>query len=227
MSRNSILDLLKEHKFNHVFNPYFENCQKFDRPEAKQIRREILDAMIGHAAEIDIDSIWVGRDLGHRGGRRTGLALTDDVHFNKHLERWSLSPIRPTIGEMVSERTASVIWEVLARLEFPIFLWNVFPLHPFQPSDPFTNRSHTAQERRFGVRVLTELVTCLKPKRLVGIGNDAFIVLKTAFPGIPVYHARHPSYGGQRDFVKTISKVYSLEGAPASPDLFSYSTSPA
>ena len=45
------------------------------------------------------------------------------------------------------ERTANVIWRMLMRIDEPIFLWNVFPLHPHEPDDPMSNRRHTAKER--------------------------------------------------------------------------------
>ena len=50
----------------------------YDAPER---RLQTLQSMLEVATKQDIDSIWIGRDLGHRGGRRTGLALTDDVHI--------------------------------------------------------------------------------------------------------------------------------------------------
>ena len=53
-------------------------------------------------ADAELDAIWVGRDLGYRGGRRTGLALTDDVYFADHLERWGLDVQRPTYGKPVA-----------------------------------------------------------------------------------------------------------------------------
>jgi len=31
--------------------------------------------------ELGSNTIWMGRDLGYRGGRRTGLALTDEAHL--------------------------------------------------------------------------------------------------------------------------------------------------
>ncbi len=65
--------------------------------------------MLEVATEWGINYIWIGRDLGYRGGRRTGLPFTDDAHIHEHAERWELSIQRPTKGEVVAERTADVI----------------------------------------------------------------------------------------------------------------------
>ncbi|WP_439952990.1 hypothetical protein, partial [Escherichia coli] len=78
-----------------------------------------------------VDSIWIARDLGYRGGRRTGLALTDEAHLSAHAGLYGQLPLaRATRGPAMTERTATVIWQVLRDLRRPIFLWNVFPLHP-------------------------------------------------------------------------------------------------
>jgi uracil-DNA glycosylase len=91
-----------------------------------------------------------------------------------------------------------------------VFLWNVFPFHPHEPQDPFTNRAHRSVERKVGEELLVELIAILHPRRLVAIGNDAAkSSLKTA--GSPrVVQVRHPSYGGQRDFIRQVRGVYDL-----------------
>ena len=68
------------------------------------------------------NSIWIARDLGYRGGRRTGLALTDDVHISAHAKRWDVSVERPTKGAPIAERTAAVIATVLQEIDAPVFL---------------------------------------------------------------------------------------------------------
>ena len=83
--------------------------------------------MLKAATHRDIDALWIGRDLGYRGGRRTGLALTDDVHLSIHATRWNVAVERRMTGSMVAERTAAVIWSMLALVAAPVFLWNVFP----------------------------------------------------------------------------------------------------
>ncbi len=67
-----------------AFNPYRDRCELCDLDDAPQRRSAALFALLTVATQREIDSVWVGRDLGYRGGRRTGLALTDDVHIGQH-----------------------------------------------------------------------------------------------------------------------------------------------
>ena len=220
MNSNQILDALEKFQFENTFNPWFESCSVYDSEGAPELRRHYLFEMLERAVATELDAIWVGRDLGHRGGRRTGLALTDDIHFFDHLNRWEIEPQRPTFGKPVAERTASVIWEILLRVQVPIFLWNVFPLHPYCDGDPFSNRAHNAHERKAGVELLTAILELLKPKRIIAIGNDAYNALCTTIPEENLRKVRHPSYGGQNEFLRTMEMLYADSISTVQKNLF-------
>jgi hypothetical protein len=196
--------------FQDTFNPYAQHCPIYDRHDAPRRRRKALLETLQAASDCEVDAIWIGRDLGHRGGRRTGLALTDDVHISAHAARWGIQIDRPTKGQPVVEQTAAVIWRILSQVDSRVFLWNVFPLHPHEEGRPFTNRAHSACEQRAGEELLIALVSLLRPRRLVAIGNDAAKSAARICPRSEVVQVRHPSYGGQTQFLATMRHLYSL-----------------
>lgn len=197
-------------KLNNVFNPYSDCCDIHDLPNAAEIRRDNLSHVLRQCAYRGVDSIWFGRDLGYRGGRRTGLALTDEVTMlNGILDRsFDNIPKKATNGSVVGERTATVIWSVISRLEKWPVLWNAFPLHPHELGKPLSNRAHSVQERKATAWAINELIDRFGGPRLIAIGNDA----SKALTSLGFVHdvARHPSYGGQREFVATMEVLHNL-----------------
>lgn len=210
MTLHAFVSAVASLRFENAFNPYADRCMAHDQSDAPRRRAEILSRIMERAERSDIDSIWIGRDLGYRGGRRTGMALTDDVHMDCHAKRWGISASRPTVGEAIAERTAAVVWGMLNRIDARIFLWNVFPLHPHMSGAPFTNRQHNAMERHAGIEMLDLLLKHLRPSRVVAIGNDAAAAAVRTIGPTSVVAVRHPSYGGQRQFERQIAELYEL-----------------
>lgn len=210
MKVHAFVEMVARLEFANCFNPYTDRCIVHDRKDAPIRRREALSELVNRACVVEVDALWVGRDLGYRGGRRTGLALTDDVHIGEHCSRWNISMSRPTSGVAVAERTAAVIWDVLNQIDKNIFLWNVFPLHPHEPNEPFSNRQHNSKERRAGEELLAVICDLIQPRRIVAIGNDAANACQKIYRDKPVYTVRHPSYGGQSQFLRQVSELYGL-----------------
>lgn len=206
MKLSAFVDALSAVQLDAVFNPYSDRCPVHDRADAPKRRRANLRAFLEAVSDDEVDSIWVARDLGYRGGRRTGLPLTDEIHLQAFSEIYGLSLSRATKGPPMAERTAAIIWRVLTQIDRPVFLWNVFPLHPYEPGEPLSNRCHTRAERDMFRDVLLTLIQMLRPRRLVAIGRDAQQALTDL--GLASTAVRHPSYGGQADFIRGMYDLY-------------------
>ncbi len=210
MNPTAFVQAIQSVALENVFNPYAERCGVFDVDDAPHRRSAVLLSILASASAKDIDSIWIGRDLGHRGGRRTGLALTDDIHLGAHGKRWEISIERATQGAPVAERTAAVIWDILSVITSNVFLWNVFPFHPHIPDDPFTNRPHNARERKIGEDLMDHLIALIRPARIVAVGNDAARTAERLRGTREVFCVRHPSYGGQVRFLQQVTSLYQI-----------------
>jgi uracil-DNA glycosylase len=206
-SVDDFIEQLTKLRFDCVFNPYADICPEHDKADAPAIRRRNLALTLEAALDCRVESLWIARDLGYRGGRRTGLALTDELHLASHAKLLrSGSLARSTKGPAVAERTATVIWQALNALEKPIFLWNVFPLHPHAPGSPMSNRCHTRAERQACRPLLMWLLENLRPRSVLAIGRDAQLALVDL--KVEAVQIRHPSFGGQREFLDAVSSHY-------------------
>jgi len=209
MTPSSFVNTLADIRLLAVFNPYSDRCEVHDRADAAKRRKRNLESFIEAALDHRVDTIWVARDLGYRGGRRTGVPLTDEVHLDQIGRLFGgIILERATRGPVVAERTAAVVWKVLARIAQPVVLWNVFPFHPHEPNDPFSNRSHTSAERNATLFLLLALIEMVRPKRLIAIGRDAQQALDKL--DIHAVGVRHPSYGGQTDFMAGLLDLYGM-----------------
>ena len=195
-----------------TFNPWRDTCELHDRADAAACRRDNLERMLEAAIDVRVETMWIARDLGYRGGRRTGVPLTDEVHLGSAgALLGGIELERATEGPVVAERTAAIIWRVLARVGQPVMLWNVFPFHPHDAGSQLSNRCHTRAERVATWPLLQALVEMLKPRQIVAIGRDAQLALGEL--GLPTTGVRHPSYGGQREFMEGVYSLYGIDGA--------------
>ena len=200
MTPKSFVSALAAANLPSVFNPWRDCCSIHDRRDAAARRRANLQGMLEAALDAHVETIWIARDLGYRGGRRTGVPLTDEVHLtHASALMGGIALERATQGPAVAERTAAIVWQVLGRIGQPVMLWNVFPLHPHEADDPMSNRCHSRAEREATWPLLQALVSMVQPRRIVAIGRDAQMALTGLDTEISAI--RHPSYGGQREFI--------------------------
>jgi hypothetical protein len=203
----------------NVFNPYSDQCSLHDHKESAAIRLRNLIDYFSNSFRTMPSTAWIGRDLGYRGGRRTGLPLTDEAHIGMFSSAYSASKAKKaTKTSVVGERTASEIWRVIAMLDDPPFLWNAFPLHPHESGDSQNNRCHTRSEFAACEAILLELLSTFKFARIFALGGDA----SRALTRLNVEHicVRHPSYGGQTEFRRTMCENYGVEAGSKQLGIF-------
>lgn len=194
---------------SNAFNPYKDVCEVADSSESPRIRVENLKSVLKACISSEYCSLWIARDLGYRGGRRTGIALTDELYLRKYGELIGAKNLRKaTKGVAVPERTAFVVQNILGRIRKSVFMWNVFPLHPYESNNQLSNRKHTTAEREMSRFAIEWLVKMLNIDVVVAIGRDAEAALGEM--KLDAAAARHPSYGGQREFVETMLDLYGV-----------------
>ncbi|TAJ31122.1 uracil-DNA glycosylase [Bosea sp. (in: a-proteobacteria)] len=209
MNPSQFVSALEAASLPSVFNPWRDHCPIHDVENAPERRRKNLQGYLEAAVDADVRTMWIARDLGYRGGRRTGLPLTDEVHLDSAAALLGgIALSRATEGPPVAERTAAVIWRVLARIGAPVILWNVFPFHPHADGDPMSNRCHTRGERVDTWPLLEALVEMVQPSRIIAIGRDASLALSEL--GLETSAVRHPSYGGQTEFIASMYELYGV-----------------
>ena len=193
-------------RFENVFNPYSDTCVVCDGPDAAAKRRRNLQSVLSVAVDEGVVAVWVGLELGHGGGRRTGLPMTDDNRLQSHGARFGLAGLeRPTTSGRPTEITASAVWEALRSVRGRVLLWNVFPLHPHKPGASLSNRRHLPIERDAGIAFLTRLKDQLSDATLVAVGRHAEAALGRA--GYAHDAIRHPAYGGKPDFLAGVAAL--------------------
>lgn len=212
MTPKSFVQALAATNLPSVFNPWHDRCSIHDRRDAAARRRANLQGMLEAVLDANVETIWIARDLGYRGGRRTGVPLTDEVHLtHASALMGGIALERATQGPAIAERTAAVVWQVFGRIGQPVMLWNVFPFHPHEADDPMSNRCHSRAEREVTWPLLQALVSMVQPKRIVAIGRDAHLALGGL--DTEVTAIRHPSYGGQREFIDGMFELYGISGS--------------
>ncbi|MDJ0627606.1 MAG: uracil-DNA glycosylase [Rhodobacter sp.] len=206
---DAFIDELSTYETERVFNPWAMNCEYVDVEVSFTVRRENLRAVLIACAEADEVDVWIGRDLGWRGGRRTGVALVDEASLDGYAQSIEVETLRKaTVGPVMRERTATEIHLARSRVSRKLFFWNVFPFHPHESDKPQSNRMHTRRERNVGLDFLTSVLALIPVERVVTIGNDAAKALESV--DMAYCTVRHPSYGGQKEFHRQIDSYYGL-----------------
>lgn len=164
----------------NTFNPYRDTCDVYDVPDAADIRRENLEVLLRRVVELPDVDMWVGREPGYLGARRTGVALMDEVRLPAYARAMRVTLRRATRKDARPERTARAVGIALQEIASPIFFWNVCPLHTHEPNNPFSNAKHSPEAAAASRPILEAIIAFVRPRRIIALGDTAHAALANA-----------------------------------------------
>ncbi|MDN4645288.1 uracil-DNA glycosylase [Arthrobacter sp. PsM3] len=148
--------------------------------------------------------LLLGEAPGFRGMGITGVPFTNRTMFQGPANSFGLfGPGKGYVlpaeaAGVAAEPTATVMWEVLAELEFLPLLWSACPWHTHVPGRPLSNRTPTAAEAALGTPFWQALAEEFSIETVAAVGNVAHRSLQRS--GLDVPKIRHPAHGGRAGF---------------------------
>jgi len=186
-----------------LFNPYQEIDPTLDKPGADLIRQNNLFNYIQSYPKKPA-ILLVGEAPGWRGCRFSGVPFTSETQLvNNSLP---FSGNTSSQGELpYSEASATSFWKVIKPFHTEIISWNCIPYHPHKPGNSFSNRTPGRHEILEYLHMLREIIIILEPIQIVAVGRKAKVALEQL--DISFSTVRHPSHGGQKDFITGIQNI--------------------
>jgi hypothetical protein len=167
-------------------------------------RRHNLELYLQEMLDRAPTVLLLGEAPGFRGMRITGVPFTNRTMFEGPANSFGLfGPGKgyelpaEAVG-VASEPTATVMWGVLAELDFLPLLWSACPWHTHVQGRPQSNRTPTMAEARLGTPLWQVLAELFGIETVVAVGNVAHRSLLHA--GVDAPKVRHPSHGGRSGF---------------------------
>lgn len=166
-----------------------------------------LEEMLDRAPKV----LLLGEAPGFRGMRITGVPFTNRTVFQGPANSFGLfGPGKGYVlpedaAGVAAEPTATVMWEVLAELEFLPLLWSACPWHTHVPGKPQSNRTPRTRDTRLGAPFWQSLTGLFGIGTVVAVGNVAHRSL--LWSGTEVPKVRHPSHGGRSGFKQGLAEL--------------------
>jgi uracil-DNA glycosylase len=176
-----------------------------------------LQEMLDRAPKV----LLVGEAPGFRGMKITGIPFTSRTILEQGSDGFGLfGPgkgyvLPPDPDSVAAEPTATVMWEVLAELDFLPLLWSACPWHTHKPGLPLSNRTPTASEAALGSPFWQALAEVFAIETVVAVGNVAHRSLQRS--GFEPPKIRHPAHGGRSGFKRGLQELLDA-GMPRARD---------
>jgi len=162
--------------------------------------------------------LLVGEAPGFRGMKITGVPFTSRTILEGPANGFGLfGPgkgyvLPPEARDVAAEPTATVMWDVLAELEFLPLLWSACPWHTHVPGRPLSNRTPRASEAALGSPFWQELADMFAVETVVAVGNVAHRSLHRN--GVDAPKIRHPAHGGRSGFKRGLAELIAAGDGP-------------
>lgn len=220
MTIPSFIADLQTYQKENVFNPWQDYDVTSDLgPDSPIIRQQQLqDYLEKRIAKARY--VFVAEAAGYQGCHFTGIAITcERMLLDKHKQITSamilghpgkrtsnpacpLMTSNPQREAGMNEPTDTYVWGAIADNglnPLEVILWNIFPFHPHQENNLFTNRTPTDEELQEGLLYTKSLLSlCKNSISLATIGKKSTETLAAA--GFNAVSLRHPANGGAGKF---------------------------
>lgn len=203
------IQLLKDVQIEGLFNPFTDVCPHHDKPDAPEIRTRNLREYL-KVADI-ANSCVLGEAGGYNGYRRTGIAFTDNLTLDLLSETFKIGKLHvATKSGNDKERSATFVWRIIPKLENPPFIWNMNPMHPFDPKKgQLSNKKPSAKQQEAVHEAMMYFFDRFQFKNIYAIGQYAKEKMLKLY-NREVAYIRHPSYGGQTEFTETMYDTFKI-----------------
>lgn len=174
-------------------------------------RRHNLEIYLEEMLDRAPRALLLGEAPGFRGMRITGVPFTNRTMFQGPANSFGLfGPEKAYVlpadaAGVAAEPTATVMWEVLAELEFLPLLWSACPWHTHVPGKLQSNRTPRTSDTRLGIPFWQSLTGLFVIRTVVAVGNVAHRSLLSS--GMEVPKVRHPSHGGRSGFKQGLAEL--------------------
>lgn len=215
--REQFLSELRE-ALNPHLNP--DNVEAlYDYSDEGERRWQNLSSYLGYMEVEQPDLLMVGEAPGYRGSSVSGVPFLSEYTIRKRqnaalrLPFYQYAPAPSESSWGGYEATSTFMWDTIDAVNPPKlpFLWAIFPNHPYESGNSYTNRRPNAQEITDYISIIRKIAGYYAIGTIVAIGNVAYDTLvKTT--SSPIVKLRHPARGGaqrfRQGFLELTDKIY-------------------
>ena len=184
-----------------VFNQYHED---YNFPHFFTTKTNLL-LYLTQMKEKEPKTVLIGEAPGKKGCALTGIPFTSlDIISKQNKFGLFGFPDSQQNNNLQKENTATMVWNILEKLDFCPLLWNAYPFNPVHQVTK-KNRKPTIKEIEIGKPFLKELINIYNISNYVAVGKIASAFLDSM--GINHFSVSHPSYGNKKKFYDGLKKL--------------------